>query len=621
MPDLKADTKKGSKIVELPTLKDIPINTPMLQEELFSPITTSRKSYYFNDATTTNLVINGTLTYPGASAGTDNTVLILKSDNNVITDEIDPKVWAIKLVDYTGTPANNQLAIFTDVDTLEGDANVTYDGTSFTLGTGKNFKIGTTQWNTGDDIDASKLSGTIPADVLQTEWDTAYTHIGESGASHTYIDQSVVSGAAPTFTGTNFTGIDISTGTNLAGGSGITLNDDTLDLDINSLAAATIVSGDFVPFWDITATATNKKTTFANFEAALTHDNLIAGTIADHDTTATGANLTELTDGSDTTLHDHDGISENTTARHAQGTDTALGTMVSDIDMDNTYQVVNLQAPAANGEAIRQTAKITETNMEAAHDHVSADGSSHTYIDQDLQQAASPTFVGLTLSGSLTDGTESITIEDIVHGVVTEEKVVWSDDFLGEQVDDRYDEVIAGSGTISIISGVANGIVRIDTAAAEDNTLKLILGSSGAIKSWDQARECSFEVRFKTSNATGNNIYFHLDKDSNETIRARIDTSANLLMTVDGGSGTSSINTDTGKNISVDTWYVLRVETSSTGVVNTWLDGDSCFTSASEAANTILDGSLQQFEVQVNDNGAAQTQLDIDYWKIWQNRI
>jgi len=37
------------------------------------------------------------------------------------------------------------------------------------------------------------------------------------------------------------------------------------------------------------------------------------------------ANATDLTDGGDTTLHDHDGISENTAARHTQGTDTSLG--------------------------------------------------------------------------------------------------------------------------------------------------------------------------------------------------------------------------------------------------------------------------------------------------------
>ena len=44
-------------------------------------------------------------------------------------------------VDTTGTPANNQIAIFTDADTVEGDANLTYDGTSFNLATAKNFQI------------------------------------------------------------------------------------------------------------------------------------------------------------------------------------------------------------------------------------------------------------------------------------------------------------------------------------------------------------------------------------------------------------------------------------------------------------------------------------------------
>ena len=80
----------------------------------------------------------------------------------------------------------------------------------------------------------------------------------------------------------------------------------------------------------------------------------------------TGTNWTDLTDGGDTTLHDHDGISENTAARHTQGTDTTLGTMTADIDMGSSYQITNLQAPAASGEAIRQTAVLTEATLEAA---------------------------------------------------------------------------------------------------------------------------------------------------------------------------------------------------------------------------------------------------------------
>jgi hypothetical protein len=53
--------------------------------------------------------------------------------------------------------------------------------------------------------------------------------------------------------------------------------------------------------------------TFATFEGELTHDNLISGTIASHDTTATGTELDTLTGGSlSDSLHTHDVIAATT---------------------------------------------------------------------------------------------------------------------------------------------------------------------------------------------------------------------------------------------------------------------------------------------------------------------
>lgn len=56
------------------------------------------------------------------------------------------------------------------------------------------------------------------------------------------------------------------------------------------------------------------------------------------------ANATDLTDGGDTTLHDHDGIDENTSARHTQDTDTALGSgcVAADHGTPATDEVVNI---------------------------------------------------------------------------------------------------------------------------------------------------------------------------------------------------------------------------------------------------------------------------------------
>lgn len=63
-------------------------------------------------------------------------------------------------VDVSGTPADNQLAVFVDADTIEGDANLTWDGTNLSI-TGNITITGTVD---GRDIsvDGNKLDGIDP---------------------------------------------------------------------------------------------------------------------------------------------------------------------------------------------------------------------------------------------------------------------------------------------------------------------------------------------------------------------------------------------------------------------------------------------------------------------------
>ncbi len=63
-----------------------------------------------------------------------------------------------------------------------------------------------------------------------------------------------------------------------------------------------------------------------------------------------------------TTSHDYK-ITDLVSKKHTQGTDTTLGTMTADINM-NSHQLTSLSAPDASGEAIRQTSKITEAMLE-----------------------------------------------------------------------------------------------------------------------------------------------------------------------------------------------------------------------------------------------------------------
>ncbi len=69
--------------------------------------------------------------FSGLTTGTDNTVLVLSGDQ-VVTDEIDSRVWGSTLVDGSGTA--NYVARFSDTDTLTTGVIVD-DGTNVGIGT------------------------------------------------------------------------------------------------------------------------------------------------------------------------------------------------------------------------------------------------------------------------------------------------------------------------------------------------------------------------------------------------------------------------------------------------------------------------------------------------------
>ncbi len=122
------------------------------------------------------------------------------------------------------------------------------------------------------------------------------------------------------------TGVTLTAGSGIAGGGDISTGR-TFDLDINSLAVATIAAGDFVPFWDITATATNKKITFANFEATLSHDALADFTTDEHFTQANITATGTITSGTwqGTTVAINQGGTGQITAQAAINALSAVG--------------------------------------------------------------------------------------------------------------------------------------------------------------------------------------------------------------------------------------------------------------------------------------------------------
>ena len=88
-------------------------------------------------------------------------------------------------VSNTGTPVNDQIAVWTDATTIEGTTGLTYDGSDLDI--------------TGN----ITLSGTVDGIDIATDVAANTTHRTSDGSDHTFIDQSVTTSASPSFVALN----------------------------------------------------------------------------------------------------------------------------------------------------------------------------------------------------------------------------------------------------------------------------------------------------------------------------------------------------------------------------------------------------------------------------------
>lgn len=78
------------------------------------------------------------------------------------------------------------------------------------------------------------------------------------------------------------------------------------------------------------------------------------------------------------------GLSDAVDKKHTQGSDTTLGSMTADVNM-NTHKLTGLAVPASAGDSLRATAKLTEAALEDAVDHKDvATGNPHSVSKSDV---------------------------------------------------------------------------------------------------------------------------------------------------------------------------------------------------------------------------------------------
>ena len=80
-----------------------------------------------------NDVTLGTLAVSNMPAGTDNSVVVRNSSGQLVTDEIDSRVWGSSLIDGAG--ASNRITYYSDSNTVTSDANFTFVNNNLGIGT------------------------------------------------------------------------------------------------------------------------------------------------------------------------------------------------------------------------------------------------------------------------------------------------------------------------------------------------------------------------------------------------------------------------------------------------------------------------------------------------------
>lgn len=149
------DTAAAGNAVEV-TVSDL------LNEVKLFAATSSISGSLVNVATSADTInLNATtIDIPNVSAGEDNTVVVYNG-STLLTDEIDGRVWGSTLVD-AANGVDNRLATFTDSNSLNGEVNLTFDGSEL----GLNGKLNATGTITGSGLQLTSVPAGTDNTVL-----------------------------------------------------------------------------------------------------------------------------------------------------------------------------------------------------------------------------------------------------------------------------------------------------------------------------------------------------------------------------------------------------------------------------------------------------------------------
>jgi hypothetical protein len=203
------------------------------------------------DASGDSVTINAAtiiLSNPPVAGEEFTTVLVLDGEKNIVTDEIDSRVWGTTLVD-AANGVNNRLATFTDSNSLNGEANLTFDGSVLGVTGRVNASGPITGSNLMLDGTLADGAGETTVLVIDSSGNVKSDEIDSRVWGTTLVDGSLTSGRVPyasdantiqdstnlTFNGTTLTVNDVSVTNNLTVGGNLTINGDLTNINTTNL--------------------------------------------------------------------------------------------------------------------------------------------------------------------------------------------------------------------------------------------------------------------------------------------------------------------------------------------------------------------------------------------------
>jgi hypothetical protein len=223
-----------------------------------------------------------------------------------------------------------------------------------------------------------------------------------------------------------------------------------------------------------------------------------------------------------------------------------------------------------------------------------------------------------------------------------EPKVVFEDDFLGA-LDARISST-AGSGTgnaaLTIVANSVNGTATLKSASddgtnAQNGSMVTMdhlnwVASQGGLAvevrlKVDVITAVSFMVGFTDTISTTVELPVFvnagdIDSDATDACCIGFDTDATTDQWFIGGvkNNTDTALTLYGSAPSADTYYTIRLEVSTAGAIRGFVDGREF--SSGPIANAVTASTALTPYIVVNNRGAAQRILTIDYIRVEQNR-